>query len=166
MAKMAGFMSQRLRDDLQRGEVKGFELIRTAPAQVDYDEYGYTQEIASSMKLCVKQSLGDQVVNVLRAVTARAKRDNFDGVRIRFKRDEGKERTIHVAAGREDVEDVLYSRYELVTGFSAPMKQATEALRSDMVKKMRSVLIAQNSQEDITACVPEPFHALSATQSA
>lgn len=159
MADIAGFMSQRLRDDLERGEVKGFELVRRRPAEVDYDEFGYTKEVAHTVKLTINQSLGQRALDVIAAVARRARDDDFDGVRIKFKRAEGRERTISVAAGREDVGDVLYTRYELIGGFEEPMKQATEALRDDMLGKMYALVLSIQprrieGEEDVEEAAP------------
>ncbi|CAA7614670.1 hypothetical protein MTBLM5_140007 [Magnetospirillum sp. LM-5] len=157
IAKIDGSMSQRLRDDLERGEVKGFELVQTRPAQVDYDEFGYTKEVTRTLRLTVKQSLGERALEVIGAVTRRAKQDNFDGVKIRFKRAEGTDRTISVAAGREDVGDVLYTRYEMIDGFIEPMKQATDTLRADMLKKMLALMeeMRKQSSTETTALEEE-----------
>lgn len=144
IAEMNGHASQTLRDDLDGGVLKGFELIQRRRAPVEYDELGFTQERVKSIQLTIRQDLGqltrDVAMRVVNSVTRKARADGYDSVKVRFKKMEGRQRSILVGTVWEDAGDALYTRCEMVDGFIIGLKQSEARIRTDLIGKMISIM--------------------------
>lgn len=143
MAELDVHASQSLENDLRDGHLIGFELVRRTRADVDYDEEGFTREETQTVRLSVSRDLAGRVMDAVRAVHSKAKNDGYDSVRVRFKKIEGKQRSVLVGTAYEDAGDAMYGRCELLNEFALPLDQSCTTLREDVLRKMMALILQE-----------------------
>lgn len=143
---LVGHLSQKLKEDLNRGHLGDIELVRYrtihGEAQAnEFDEEGYVSEESRTVRIKVEQKLSaDAALDLLNRVRSRAVEKGYAVMRVKVKPDQGKERTVPVPTAREDAGDVAYVRYERMDGFEQPLKQSVSDLQDTIVEKMRQLL--------------------------
>jgi hypothetical protein len=139
MVELAGHPSQSLVEDLERGELRGIQLVKLNLNEDEFDEKGYTKEISRNISLKVKRPYqGNEALNVIQWIKQKAQTDGYQDLRVKYKRFEGttrKQKTIAIDTRREDIADQLYTRYEMVK-VKEPLGQCLEHINDEIRLEM------------------------------
>jgi len=137
-----GHTSQQLRDDLEGGVLSGFELVKYRNVNCEFDEDGFLEEKARVVTIGTKQKLsGLAALNVINRVKERAAGAGYAEMRVKYKRLEGPQKTITVGTAREDAGDAVSVKSAFLR-VEAALPQCSEAIRRDVVEKMKNMLLA------------------------
>jgi hypothetical protein len=139
---MVGHVSRRLRDDLEGGVLNGFELVKYRHVNGEFDEAGFLEEKTRIVQVAVTQPLtGKPAVDLINLVKARALNAGYADMKVKFKRAEGPQKSVVVGTGREDAGDAL-SVNSTFLKVEEPLAQCSDAIRPDVVQKMKAMLVA------------------------
>ncbi|MBU1564261.1 MAG: hypothetical protein KJ630_01370 [Proteobacteria bacterium] len=141
-SEMTGYLSESLRDGLEKGYLKGFELKKYIDVDDGLDEEGFVKVESYSAKLKVARKFsGDEAVSVINRVKIRARKTNFTEMLIKYERKEGKAKSVPISTAREDAGDAMFSKFEVVdVGESLP--QCLSEIRAELASKMTMLLVA------------------------
>lgn len=138
--RLLGHQSQTLREDLGRGVLSAIELeSRRAPAEMDELPDVEVTHRRISFKP-TRPSAGETALGIVNRIARVGRERGYEEIRVKFNRNEGKQRTVPAGTLREDVGDVLYARLERISGFEEPLEQAYEAARPDVLERMLTLL--------------------------
>ena len=139
---MSAYPSQSLKEDLERGVLKGLELVRNIHVNGEFDEPDYTKTDSHMVRIKVTRPVnGEDAVGLINRIKQKARRMNYSELRVKYKRNEGKQRTVPISTAREDAGDAMYARYEIIS-LNEPLPQCSSTIRDDVHIKMTSLLVA------------------------
>lgn len=141
MVEMSAYPSQSLKEDMERGILQGLELVRNTHINGEFDEPDYTKTDSHIVKIKVTRPVnGEEAVGLINRIKQKARRLNYSELRVRYKRREGKQRTVPISTAREDAGDAMYARYEIIR-VNEPLPQCSSTIRDDVHTKMTSLLV-------------------------
>jgi len=140
IVKMEGHMSQTLQESLERGHLQGFELVRYGK-RVDFDEFAYTTDVTYTANIKCVQTGGGGAVDLIKRVSAIAKKKKYTEMRVRYKRPEGRTQTVSIPTGREDAINTLFTRMDLIK-VRNPLPQCSPLINEEVLGKLKGLLIA------------------------
>lgn len=141
VANMDGFMAQTLRDDLAEGSLQHIELVKPSPRGGDLDEPGFAREISRNIQIKPsKPYVGDEALGIINRIKEKAKNKGYLDMRIRFKKPQGKQRSILIGTAREDAGDALYTKCDMIKVLN-PLPQCLEKIRDDVSESITQLLI-------------------------
>lgn len=137
-AELLASASQSMVDELQGASVEGIELVRhVEKGKGNMDEAGYFVEVTETVKMAVLNKYpGEQMIRKLRKS---AQANNYDNVKVRYKRPEGKRKTATLGATDTDLRDSLVSRTEQVTS-PAPLPQCSSEIDDQFIANIFALL--------------------------
>ncbi|WP_428242981.1 hypothetical protein [Gynuella sp.] len=136
VAKLESDVSSKFKDDLDEGTVEGIELIsRTQAGGVDFDEPNFFREQARVIKLGVVTKKDDSLLDRITELARRARRNGYEKIKIRYKKPEGKQRTIGMGTTVTDVAEQIITKNELVTSDDI-LEQCVDSINRDFMAKM------------------------------
>ncbi len=142
MVRMSAYPSQSLKEDMERGVLQGLELVKNIHVSGEFDEPDYTKTESNLVKIKVTKAVnGEEAVGLINRIKEKAKRADYSELRIRYKRQEGKQRTVPISTAREDAGDAMYARYEIIK-LREPLPQCSSIIRDDAIKEMTNLLVA------------------------
>ncbi len=141
-SEISGYVSESLREGLEKGYLKGFELKRYDDIDGGLDEEGYVKVSSHMVKLkVIKKFSGDEAVGIINRLKEKARKKNYSEILVQYKRKEGKSKSVPVSTAREDAGDAMFSKFEVVQ-VSAPLAQCLSEIRVELAGKMTSLLVA------------------------
>ncbi len=141
--ELEGHLSQTLSDDLKEGKILGLELIKYSMNESEFDEEGYLDEKKRIIE--VKAADDSDSKGLLRAITKlrqKAADEGFSDVRIRFKHQRGRQKTILMSPAREDARDALSVKSFLVetkTNINQCSKEIRDDISAQMLQKVQEI---------------------------
>lgn len=141
---MDGHVAQTLREDLGRGSLLGIELVRHRRRDGEnggeFDREGFTEEVSRAIQIKPPRPIfGEDALGVVNWVKEKAQRAGYSDMKVRFKRNEGKQRSILVGTQREDAGDVLYSKCEKIIT-NTRLRQCAEQIVPEMANAMKTMM--------------------------
>ncbi len=104
--------SKTFQDELQGAHIDGLELVERIQVK-HFDEDNYYEEVVKTLRLKVVDHNGEDP-NVLRKLMRKAKKEGYDNVKIRYKKNGGKRKTAVMGTDTDDVKDALVGRVEYI----------------------------------------------------
>lgn len=145
--EMAGHVSQSLAQDLEKGVLRGFELIKYQLKEPEFDEPGYTKTEAHILKIKTRKGFsGIEAIGLINRVKEKASKADFTEMRVKYKRVEGKQLTKPVSTAREDAGDALFARLERIK-LESPLPQCSQKIVEEVKSKMTKLLISQRDSK-------------------
>lgn len=129
---------EKLGDALESSYLAGMELVEThvEPGGVA-DEQSAVIPVQRSMRLRVEgRPTGERARAMVAWAKGRSWEHAYNIVKVRFRRPEGRQKTVDVPVRVENAAEVLAGRSTRLTDFDEPMPQAVEEIRADIARKM------------------------------
>ena len=150
VVKMEGHASQSLSQDLERGYLRGFELIRYRNVEDEFDEPGYTKVDSYNVKIRTEKNIsGNVAIDLINRMKEKAKKASFTEMRVRYNRSEGKQQTAPVSTAREDAGDALFSRLEMIK-LKNPLPQCSKEIVEEVASYMATLLVGERESKKTT----------------
>ena len=108
------YLAESLKGDVEQGELKHFELVKEVFSPDGFDQYGFTSEVSEMVKLKPVETAQFTFRQIFDAVKAAASNRGFDRVKVVYKGPEGNQRSAKFNPDRQDLDDVIQSKYERV----------------------------------------------------
>jgi hypothetical protein len=141
IVEMNGYMAQTLREGLETGTLKGIDLVRERTQTGEFDEPGVLEEISRNIQIKVSQPFrGEEALGIINRLKERAQTRGYPNMRVKFKRQEGKQRSILLGTAREDAGDAIFTRCEIIR-MEEPLPQCLETIRDDVAEKITALLL-------------------------
>lgn len=129
------FRSEPLEQQIEEGGgIRHFELVSLVSSDGPFDEQGYTTEVRRVVTL--KPTGQGTAREMLEAVRRRARNQHVDQVKIIYNGAEGNQRTAKFNPSRQDLDDVIQSKYEKID-LQNPLTQCETALSDEVLDRMR-----------------------------
>lgn len=141
IVESVGYKSQTLREGLETGTLLGIDLVRLRGTTAEFDEPGAFKEISRHVEIKASRPfVGNEALGLINRMKERASAGGYNDMRVKFKRPEGKQRSILMGTAREDAGDALFTKCELIS-VEEPLPQCLEEIRDDVVAKMTTLLL-------------------------
>lgn len=145
IVEFIGHPSLSLKEDLERGELKNIELVHNKLDESQFDELGFTKEVSKRIILKTSRAYqGDEALNVIEQIRLKAKKKGFSELRVKYKRFEGKQRTIPIET-EKGIYDLCFTRIEKVD-FKEILPQCLKNIREDMSEHMRRFILSERKK--------------------
>lgn len=137
---LEGHSSQTIKESLERGYLKGVELIKsTTVSELDEPDYIKKERYIAKLNL-VRINYSCEIVSFINRLKDKAKKLDYSEMNVIYKREEGRQKSIPISTAREDIGDVLFSRYEMIS-LSTPLPQCSDKISGEVVQKMKKMLL-------------------------
>ncbi len=135
---LLGTPSKSFLDEMEAGRLEGVELIRRMPAEHGIDEEGYFFEQTYTLKISVKHQglIGPDALNRLKRW---GRAQGFDDLRVRYKKREGKQKSVLMGTDLDDLRDALVVKDELISS-EVELPQCSEQIIQWFSGKMIDML--------------------------
>ncbi|WP_243359339.1 hypothetical protein [Fundidesulfovibrio terrae] len=139
--------SQELKDDLDNGALKEFQLVKYKKAIKDFDQDDEIEPLSSTVALSVKKAFkSDAAFSLMDRIRKKGKKEGYSEIRVRLKNKWGKERTISFGVSKNDAQSIAYGKYDFVSTAEV-IKQCTHEIHGELNKKMKKMLMKEVSRE-------------------
>ncbi|MBE0403091.1 hypothetical protein [Halomonas citrativorans] len=139
--ELLGTPSKSFVDELEKGQLAGVELIKRIQNAESLDEEGYFYEESQVMK--VRLSPGHSKWNIadcaLLGLRLWGKKNGYDELRVRYKKKEGRQKSVIMGTSEEDLRDVLVLKDELIS-VDVNLDQCAPEINQTFAGKMLSLL--------------------------
>jgi hypothetical protein len=99
------------------------------------------EEISRNIQIKVSRPYrGGEALGIINRVKERAQASGYTNMRVKFKRPEGKQRSILMGTAREDAGDAVFTRCELIR-VDQPLPQCLETIRDDVAQRITTLLL-------------------------
>jgi hypothetical protein len=138
---LVGYAAQSLKDEFERGELLGIELIKYTNQSGGLDEPGYVKEESEIIRLKVlKKASGEDAIGLLNRIKTKAHKKGFGEMRIKYKRQEGKQISVPADTSRLDVGNMLYTKCEYVI-LEDDLPQCIRAFDKGLLKTLYQLVV-------------------------
>lgn len=143
-SEVQGVSADLFGDELSDAAVRGVELVSYEKVGDGYDGEIALKERKRSLILRPSEpATGSKILAFFNFSKAEAKKLGYTQLKIKYARDDGRERTaaldVQTVSGSDHLANAL-TRCELVAGFSKPLPQCSPSIRHDFVTKMLKLL--------------------------
>ncbi len=144
--EMEGYLSETIANALEKGYLLGFELrdYRIVEEGLDEDEHIEIDSHTLKIKARHKPS-GDVAEEIIRKVSKWGKKKGYPNMVVRYKRNEGREKSINASTAREDATEAVFAKFEKIT-ISSPLPQCIEKIDDLIAKKMIKLLLMERAK--------------------
>lgn len=125
--------------DLSDGSIEGIELVARIPSgESEFDEDGYFHESTRTVKISVLQQKRG-LIHRLNILKNKAKEQGYSNLKIRYKKPQGKRRTVVMGTDIEDLSSAAVIRTELVKSH-VPLEQCEDKINGKFVDEIVKLL--------------------------
>ncbi len=138
-------MSHRLKADLEEGKLSRVEFV-TRHVAGGFEEKNRVVPITQTMvHKIVNAPTGNAAMDLLARMKAHARKHNFEEMQIRFRKtDTDQSVSPRFSTELDDAADAIYSRLEVLRGFSGALEQCPVKTVAELRKKMIGLLKAKD----------------------
>lgn len=135
---IVGHISDQLKADLEKGELRNVELITEQNLKENFDEHGYFEEQKTTVTLRPnKRSIGERVYEKIMGMIS-DKKSKYERAKIRFKSPEGKEHVVDVIA--TDTSATLYVKKNKISNFENDLLSSYDKIYEPIFSKMKEII--------------------------
>jgi hypothetical protein len=137
MIELRGHLSNEFKKELEAGKFLSLEVY-TPHKQNPYDENNYTKEKSRTVQLVLSEEgkIAEKWA-LVKSVCKQANHDNQDFLRIKFRNNEGGQRSLKLHSETADIaEGFLYIKKRKINNFAKPLLTSYESFNASIIKKM------------------------------
>lgn len=140
---MAAHLGAKFRDDLKNCMLSEVELVSFDNPDREFDEEGYIQEKSRKVILGITEEDENERLRILNRLKRTAADQGYEKMLVRYKKPEGKSKSISIDTPREDAGEVLVMRSDYIQ-VDHPILQCEGRIRDDVVREMMTLLSGAN----------------------
>lgn len=130
------YLSDSLTSEVNQGELKHFELVKETATPGGFDEQGFTTKVSETVKLRPITTASYTFDGIFQAVKAAAQRRGFTRVKVVYKGPDGNQRSAKFNPSRQDLDDVIQSKYEKIE-LDISLTQCETSFSNELIRKVR-----------------------------
>lgn len=140
-SEILGTPSKDLLSEIEEGVVlQGIELVKLTPEDKDFDEEGFYTETSRHIKIVPERD--SPAIEIINRIRGKARELGYDDLKIRYKRQKGKQKTSTLGATKGDLADALIIRDELIRSDEI-LGQCMEDISASVASKMVELIVAE-----------------------
>lgn len=138
---------QNLKDDLTRGQLKSFELVKYKNTIKDFDQDDQIEPTISTVEFKVKKHLTlEAAMSLIDDIRKKGKKHDYSEIHVRFKDKFGRSRAINIGTNEVDAANILYGKYDILKTRTV-IKQCTNLVHEELARQMCRLLAVETHKE-------------------
>lgn len=130
------YLAESLESGVGQGTLKHFELVKEVSTPGGFDEQGFTSEVSETVKLKPIPTASFTFPQIFSAVKSAARTRGYDRVKVVYKGADGNQRSAKFNPDRQDLDDVIQSKYEKVE-LDTKLTQCETQFCDELIRKIK-----------------------------